>query len=473
VLPALSVFLLNAVTARLSLDVMALPLLWVLLLGLFLLSYVLGFSERAKRLIGWYEAGALGCLVLAALVMQRTGGPAIFVANLAAGIGLVLAGCAFLHSWLYQTRPSDHQATRFYLANAVGGAVGGIVSSLIAPLLFRSVAEYPIALLLLLGSTVVYGWAYAPKLPVRVVLPRVVYIPLAAVILGVMAFQSVFEDTKGRVTLARNRGFFGTVEVTAIPAAAETAAPGSLHEFVHGATVHGMQARIAGKERMTTAYYTPDAGGVAVLQHPKYKQGKPMRIGLIGTGVGVMLGYCRTNDLYRCYEINKQVIGIATNPAFFSYVQDAPGTVEFRIGDARKALEREAAAREPLFDVLILDALTGDNIPAHLSTREAFQLYFERLAPDGVLAVNISNWHLNLLPLVRAVSDAFKMPTVALMVEENLGKLQFSSSWAFMMREPPAGFTFPQDALMLSLQKAGGFRLPTDEKGSFIPLIRW
>jgi hypothetical protein len=261
--------------------------------------------------------------------------------------------------------------------------------------------------------------------------------------------------------------------VASIPAATGSGERGALIEFVHGSTVHGMQAKIAGQERKATAYYTPDAGGLAVQQHPKYKHGRPMRVGLIGTGVGVMLSYCRTNDLYRCYEINEQVVGIATNPAYFTFVRDAPGRVEYRTGDARKVLTREAAAREPLFDVLILDALTGDNIPAHLSTREAFQLYFERLAPDGILAVNISNWHLDLLPLIKAVSDAFQMPTVATLVGEDLGKLQFTSSWAYMMRRPPKDFTFPESARMLSLEGVGGFRLPTDEKGSFVSLVRW
>jgi len=329
------------------------------------------------------------------------------------------------------------------------------------------------ALTLLLAASVGYGWSQTSKLSVCVVLPRFVYVPVAAVILAVMAFKTVFEDTKGRTTLIRERGFFGTVEVAEIPAVAGNSGQGKLVEFVHGSTVHGTQAQILGKERMATAYYTPDAGGLAVLQHPKYKHGHSMRVGLVGTGVGVMLSYCRSNDVYRCYEINEQVVRIAKNPACFTFVKDAPGVVEFRIGDARKSLTKEAADKEPLFDVLILDALTGDNIPAHLSTQEAFQLYFDRLAPEGILAVNISNWHLDLLPLIRAVSDVFQMPTVATLVPENLGKLQFTSSWAYMMRQPPKDFAFPERVRVLPLQEAAAFRLPTDEKGSFVSLIRW
>jgi hypothetical protein len=116
-----------------------------------------------------------------------------------------------------------------------------------------------------------------------------------------------------------------TATVTEIPAATGAGAKGVLREFIHGSTVHGVQACIPGKKRVPTAYYTPDAGGLAVVQHPKYKRGEPMRVGLLGVGIGVMAAYCRSNDTYRCYEINPQVVNLATNPAFFSFLADAPG----------------------------------------------------------------------------------------------------------------------------------------------------
>ncbi|HQL08050.1 MAG TPA: fused MFS/spermidine synthase [Lentisphaeria bacterium] len=473
-LPAVSVFLLNAVTAHLTLDVMPLPLLWVVLLAAFLLSYVAGFSGRLARWNGWVEGATVICVVVLALTTSRTGGARVYVPNLLAGVGVVAFGATLLHGWLYRIRPGGALLTRYYLCNALGGAIGGILASLVAPILFNEVSEFPIALVLLAFFTVLHRWMeLGDDEKVKYLVPRWAHLPLLAGIVAMVIFNTFVEDTKGRKVIHRARGFYGTVTVTEVKAATGGGAAGVLREFVHGSTVHGVQARIPGKERMTTAYYTPDSGGLAITQHPGYKRGLPMRVGLVGMGVGVMLGHCRPNDTYICYEINPQVINLATNPAMFSFVEHAPGRVELRMGDARKILEVEAANKEPLYDVLVLDALTGDNIPAHLSTREAFRLYFERLSPEGILAVNISNWHLDLLPLIKSVSDEFEIPAVAFMQADDFAKLRFTSMWAFMMRKPPRDFTFPADARMLPLQQAQAFRLPKDERGSFVSLIRW
>jgi len=474
-LPGFSVFLLNAVTAHLTLDVMPLPLLWVILLAAFLLSYAAGFSGRLTRWNGWVELLSLTCTLVLALTMQRTGGARVYVPNLVAGIGVVAFGATLLHGWLYRIRPRDALVTRYYLFNALGGAFGGILASLVAPTLFREVSEYPIALVLLTVFAALCRWMDDPddRARGRHFVPRWAYFPIITVVLGLIVFHTYIENTKGRTVVRRDRSFYGTLTVTEVPAATGVGAKGVLREFIHGSTVHGVQARIVGKERMPTAYYTADAGGLAIVQHPNYKRGLPMRVGLVGMGVGVMLGYCRQNDTYICYEINPQVVGLATNREMFSFVELAPGRVDLREGDARKILAAEIANKEPLYDVLVLDALTGDNIPAHLSTKEAFLIYFARLAPDGILAVNISNWHLDLLPLIKAVSDDFDIPAVAFAQTDDFAKLRFSSMWAFMMRKPSRDFTFPPDVRLLPLQQAPEFRLPTDERGSFVSLIRW
>jgi hypothetical protein len=407
-----------------------------------------------------------------ALSMKKTGGAALFKLNLAGGLALLFAGCTFLHGWLYRLRPHGQGLTRYYLANAVGGAFGGITASLLMPTLFRRVVEYPLMLGMVAAVIAAACLAWRHKPGQTVALPWWAGVAGLLVTLGGIAYHIAFADMKGRTSLYADRGFFGTIEVLEIPAASRTGT-GVLHEFIHGATVHGLQARIPGKERMPTAYFTPDSGGLAIVQHPKYKRGQPMRVAVVGMGIGVLTAYCRSNDFYRCYEISPEVVKVAQDPTLFSFLADAPGRVEVVLGDGRKELEKERAHGEERFDVIFVDAFTGDNLPYHLSTQEAFQLYLDRLAPDGILAVNISNWHLDLLPLIRAVSKELDIPAVAFRQEGKVGQLRFGAAWAMMMRNPPDDFKFPADAQLAALQHVTRMRLPTDDKGSFVGLVNW
>ena len=162
-LPATSCFLLNAVTTHLSLDVMALPLLWVVLLGAFLASYVLGFGRHSAVWMKWGELLGAVCLVVLCFTLKSTGGMGILIPNLIFGIGLILFGCSFLHGWLYTLRPAGADLTRYYLFNALGGALGGTLASLVAPMVFRTVAEYPIALFLFIALAMFHAWFSRPE----------------------------------------------------------------------------------------------------------------------------------------------------------------------------------------------------------------------------------------------------------------------------------------------------------------------
>ena len=467
-LPCLSVFLLNAVTTHLTLDVMPLPLLWVALLGFFLLSYVIGFSTRLSKWSHVYEVFTIACVFLAVATLRGKGASAgFFAANLTVGLGLCLTGCAFLHSWLFKLRPSTDQLTRYYLASAAGGALGGLLASLGAPMIFKSVAEYPLALLAIVCMAGYLRFKFGEQAPVRWL-----YVPLAILCIAGVGYKTYLAEERGATVVVRDRGFFGTVKVIQRNAMVGQA-QGVVHDFLHGTTVHGIQLRVPGKERMTTAYYTVDSGGVGILQHPKYKRGEPMRVGLLGMGVGVVAGYCRSNDVYRCYEISEEVIRLATDARIYSFLADAPGKIEVVKGDGRKELERDRSLGLPKFDVLVVDAFTGDSQPYHVSTKEAFELYFSRLEPDGILAVNISNWNLDLTPLIKAVAEAFACPVVAIRQEDKLGQLRLSSMWAFFIPRPPKDFQLPPDASRLDFRQVDKFTLPTDEKGSFLKLINW
>jgi len=465
-LPASSVFLLNALTSHITLDIMPLPLLWAVLLGLFLLSYVVGFSGMHSKWFAPLPFVAAGFVVFSALMSKQlaAGG---FILNLFATLGLCFFGPLFLHHWLYQLRPKTEHLTLYYLGNAAGGAIGGLCASLLAPQLFKTIAEYPIALFLLGIALLVYAFNQMPQ---KKILTIGVMAAAAASIIAA-GFVSMPQSTS-RPVVWRERGFFGTLRVTELKGNFRQGT-GIIREFIHGNTVHGIQATMPSARRMPTSYFTPDAGGVAILQHPKHKQGEPMRVAIAGLGVGVLFAYSNEGDFYRGYEISPEVLNVATNPALFSFLADSPADVDIVFGDARKALEAERAAGELLYDVIYVDAFSGDNLPRHLSTKEAFQLYFDRLAPGGFLAVNISNRYLDLTPLIKSVGIAFDCPVLAIQQKDDLSKLRLGSIWAFFIKNPPKDFAIPPGASILDFTQVVDFRLPTDEKGSFISLIRW
>ena len=251
---------------------------------------------------------------------------------------------------------------------------------------------------------------------------------------------------------------------------------------MHGTTVHGIQANLPGMRRMPTTYYTPDASGYAITGHPKYRAGQPMRVNITGLGVGVMFCYGRKGDYYRAYEISKDAMCVATDTNLFTFVSDCPAKKELVLGDARKGLEAELAAGVEPYDVIVVDAFTGDNLPYHLSTKEAFELYFRLLKPDGVLCVNISNWHLELEPFMKAVGETFDVPLLGLKTADDYAHLQFGATIAFFCRSPEGLGALPvghpgsrfQNAQLVDFSKYKSMAyLPTDEKGSFIGLIRW
>lgn len=468
VLPACSVFLLNALTAHVTLDIMPLPLLWAVLLALFLLSYVVGFSGVHS---GWFVPVPFiaGACAIVSVVMSHRFDDIGFVGYFVATLGLCFFGPLFLHHWLFQLRPGTDHLTRFYLGNAVGGAVGGFAASLLAPVLFKTVAEYPISLVFMSGCMMVYS-IFRFKVQ-RIVASGVFVVAVLSLVVTGFVFIWVPKNA-ARPVIWRDRGFYGTLSVTELPAKTATES-GFIREFFHGNTLHGMQATLPSKRGLATSYYTSDAGGLAVNQHPKFKQGESMRVALVGLGLGVMSSYGRTNDYYRAYEISAEVLEVATNPSFFTFITGSSAKIDVVMGDARKALEVERDGGEPLYDVICLDTFTGDNIPRHHSTREAFQLYFDRLAPDGVLAVNISNRFMDLKPLIRSVGMTFDCPVLVLRQSDDYTQLRTASDWAFFIKSPPEDFIIPQGALIADVRRVRDFKLPTDDKGSFLNLINW
>ncbi len=471
-IPAASCFLLNALTTHVTLDVMPMPLIWTVSLALFLASYIIGFSGRGERLVRPFAWTTVAAFLLLCWVNGhdvRKISP--FAAAGACG-AFLFAACAFLHSWLYAVRPASEGLTRYYLLQSVGGAAGGVVASLAFPGLCKTLLEYPVALFGV-GMTAMLYLAFAGGGRRWRRIARTAA-PAAAFVAGTWMYAAG-ATRETRPVVYRGRGFFGTVEV--LEAKAKSASgEGCIREFVHGTTIHGIQALLPGRHRMPTTYYTPDASGYAICGHPKYRSGAPMRVNITGLGIGVMFCYGRTNDYYRAYEISQDALRVATDTNLFTFVADCPASKEIVLGDARKGLEAELAAGVEPYDVIVVDAFTGDNLPYHLSTREAFDLYFKLLKPDGILCVNISNWHLTLEPFMRAVGEAYGIPLLGLETRDDYARLAFGAKVAFFCRRPD-GLSRPPTGERVRMIDFTRFRpmadLPTDEKGSFISLIKW
>jgi hypothetical protein len=279
--------------------------------------------------------------------------------------------------------------------------------------------------------------------------------------------HSVLTDRDDHLLL-RVRSFYGVLTVFQSEAKSLLGEPIPLKTFNHGSPIHGIKFGPQYLREKPTAYFTATGGGIGITSHPSYTNGLPMRVGLVGMGIGTLACWGRTNDLYRFYEINEDVTRIATNSAYFTFVHDSAARMEIVTGDARFELEKERERQQERYDVLVLDAFTGDSVPYHLLTREAFALYFDRLKPDGVLAVHCSNWHINLAPLCKAAGRQFDKRCVG-SVSSPEGVAVFAAIWCHISQQPVDLST--KRVSEIDWDRIQNIPLPSDEKGSLLGLI--
>lgn len=467
-LPAVSCGLLNSLTTHLTLDIAPLPLLWAALLGIFLLSYIIGFSGWGKS-VWWAVPAAISAVIAYWWVIVEENN-SVFD-QLALSAALLFFVCTFVHSWLYELRPAKEKLGHYYLLNVIGGAIGGTITSIVAPIAFPSVIEYPIFLWASAAVLVAWG-AYRFKKPVALGV-------LAALVVafGSAHFKQSDVNKRNVKVIHRSRGFFGTIRVNEITASSSDGQPVKIHEFYHGETVHGIQVMRKEMERMPTCYYTPYSSGFAIWGHPNYRDNKPMRVEMVGLGIGVLFAYSRAGDYYHAYEISPETIEVAKNPDYFAYVPHSPAKVELSLCDARKGLEKELADGVEPYDVMVVDAFTGDNLPYHLSTKEAFEIYFKLLKPDGVLCINFTNKHLDLKPYIKRVGMEFGIEPITMMSFADEKRIAFATEVAFFTRNPEKLRELPitdGHAVRTDLSSVKPLPyMPTDDKGSFLPLIKF
>lgn len=463
-LSAASCFLLNGVSAHLINDVTPLPLMWAVLLALYLVSYITAFTNRGAMFAKWLGMPVTVLSIVAAYYAGKETGES-FAEQLSIGCALIFFGGWLIHGRIYRLRPNAERLTSYYLAIAVGGALGGMSASLLIPAAFPFVAEYP-ASLAILPAIALLDMSHPLKEKLGLAID---WRWCAAGCFALAVYGCARSMSAEGMVLERCRNFHGVSRVVLDRFKVSDGSSFQAHIFQNNATVHGYQL-IDGtwKSRLPTTYYTDHTGGRAILVHPAYSTNKPMRVALAGMGIGVLASYCRKNDFYRFYEINSQVAELATNKVLFSFISGAPGEIEVIIDDARKALEREREQNEDKYDVLIVDVFSGDSIPAHMATKEAVQLYLDRLKPDGILAFHISNWHLNLSPFVKAAAKEFDLYYEDLQCIDD--KYTFMAHWAYLSRQK-FDFKIPGKHGIVKAEDVKTIPLMTDQLHSLLPYI--
>lgn len=449
-LAACGSMLLLSVTNHIDANVAAVPLLWVLPLAVYLLTFVLSFGARSiyNRAV-WLRVLAFALGILAYAIFNINFIEAIQV-SIPVFLGGLFACCMFCHGELNRLRPKAGDLTSFYLTIAAGGAAGAIFVGLIAPHIFSGIYELPLTLCLTAVLAAAITWADG-HWPVRALWIAV------SVCMAIVFAKNVTAYRASALSLRRS--FYGSLRVV-------QSNPGPLERrtLYHGVITHGEQYLLPPLRFRPTTYYGPDSGIGIVLRECF---SGPKRVGIVGLGVGTIAAYGETGDTFRFYEINSQVVDAA--PSLFFYLRETRARAEIVLGDARLSLEREIA---PPFDVLALDAFSGDAIPVHLLTKEALALYLKHLKPDGVLAFHVSNDYLDLAPVVRELAEGVGYQAVLVRNHENDDELVLPADWVLVTNNS-AVLTNPAVKIHSTpITGRSGLRPWTDNYSSLLPILK-
>jgi hypothetical protein len=478
--------LLIAVTAHISTDVAAAPLLWVLPLSLYLLTWVLVFQQRPllpHKWVLWAQPVAIAGVI----VLLAVGGEQNLLLTLGGHQLCFFVIAMACHGELARTRPPAKYLTGFYVALSFGGMIGGLFAGLIAPNVFSWVAEYPILIVLAalcrppaderLPHLSRWLWPFAVMLALVLIVPSQikggmfgwfedhrVYVAggvavfamllalalnaarlkLAALAALALALIRVYPADEGRLETVRS--FFGVHKIVTTP-------NGQYHVLMHGTTIHGAEKYadadgrpVQGRPEPIT-YYHRDGGIGRAITAIRERKGAPLRVAVIGLGSGTLTCASTTGETWKFFEIDQSMVDTARDPKYFSYVQKCEPELRPTIGDARLTFAREPNG---VYDVIIVDAYSSDAIPIHLATKEAMAIYKDKLSPQGAVVMHVSNRHLELASVVVGIADANGLKSwvydedsgrdseyifatnvvVSARAEADVGKLASTEQWA-------------------------------------------
>jgi hypothetical protein len=434
--------LLIAVTAHISTDVAAAPLLWVLPLSLYLLTWVLVFQRRPllpHKWVLWAQPVAIAGVI----VLLAVGGEQNLLLTLGGHQLCFFVIAMACHGELARTRPPAKYLTGFYVALSFGGMIGGLFAGLIAPNVFSWVAEYPILIVLAALCRPIqdhrwprlsrWGWPLVVLLALVLIVPSQmkgevfdrfeenrVYVvggvavfgmllalvfnsarlKLAAVAALALVLIRVYPAEDGRVDTVRS--FFGVHKILTTPT-------GQYHVLMHGTTIHGAQkitnddgSKVEGRPEPIT-YYHKDGGIGQAIAAIRERKGAPLRVAAIGVGSGTLTCAAEPGESWKFFEIDQSMVDTARDPKYFTYVQNCQPDLKPVMGDARLTFAREP---DGVYDLIIVDAYSSDAIPIHLATQEAMKIYKDKLSPHGVVLMHVSNRHLELASVVVGIADA-------------------------------------------------------------------
>jgi len=426
-----------AVSNVITLELGSVPLVWILPLVLYLLSYVFTFGRRqwiSPTLLHAFWPAAVVC-GLSSLYFVDIGNLWVFAAHLVALFALAMVG----HGELHRLRPPPDQLTVFYLAIAFGGWMGSMAVSLVAPILFNSLAEYPIILGVfaltilnlrkgdLLGALRRHSLLSGLGISVALALPFLIS--------GWGPESVVFEPNPAE-TIYQHRNYYGIYRVVNQPLKQDKFPNLSEEErydlgqrqLVHGSTIHGSQVLHPVARRSPTSYYHRAGPLWDVLGDAN----KARNVAVIGLGVGTCAAYFQEGESLTFYELDPAIVNIAQNQNLFTYLADCPAKVRMVVGDARLQLEQ---APDHSYDIILVDAFSSDAIPTHLLTREALSLYDKKLAPQGTLVFHTSSRYYDLLGVIKSTSANSWKALVKWQTAESLQAFQSSSSYCVLRRK--------------------------------------
>jgi len=442
--------LLLSFTNHITENVAPVPLLWVLPLALYLLTFTLAFQRRSlysRWLTVWLLAVTLGGLGYEIYDPSFT--ESLQTSVLIFCFGLFLC-CLFCHGELAKRRPAPRYLTTFYLMISLGGALGAVFVGILAPYIFSAIYEFPLALCLTALLAVIVLWTKGWR-------ARAIWMGASVAMAAVLVYH-VHAYKKNAILTVRN--FYGAVRIK------------ELHDWLkqpyrtlyHGTIEHGSQFVNPPKSLVATTYYAANSGVGKALDN---FSGAPKRVGVIGLGAGTLAAYGNAGDYFRFYEINPLVVAIAQN--WFSYLRDTPAKVDIAMGDARLSLTAEPQQQ---FDVLAVDAFSGDAIPVHLLTREAFALYLRHLKPGGILAIHTSNTYLDLAPVVQLLADDAHYPARLVTNDGDLRKLIDASDWVLVTHNDRFLTNLDATTLRESTEVPPKLRLWTDDYNNVFQILR-
>lgn len=460
----LSSALLLSVTLFLSQNVINLPLIWVLPLAFYLISYIIVFSRHK---IYDRQFWSISCLIWLLLTLWliysgRLAGMDVVIVFLT----LLFCACMFCHGELIFLKPHQQHLTVFYLFIALGGVLGGIFVNIVAILLFKNWWDFFLPLIVINGLIILIFYREYASSKTLWNGGLSIFSVMSVICLFGVIIQNIYLEKNKLISQYRNP--YGFIKVVHYQFEDKNQ---NYKALMHGKIMHGLQFDDNTKKNWPTTYYS-SVSGIGIAMKFLDSQHKPLHIGVIGLGSGTFASLTKAGDKLHFYDIDKDIETVALND--FSFIKDTKADVKISLGDARIQLQKELQATGGRqYDLLVIDAFSGDAIPSHLLTKEAMQLYQKHLAKGGIIAFHTSNTYVNLLPVTKALASTQSCSHYWIENEGDAKLGIFKATWALITCNPEFGEWLIKQEIKTTETSQSQSILWTDDFSTILPLLRW